>query len=74
MVKAKLRECIRHKYPAGWTPSAGQIVIVPSETGKQGFTAVVEGVFDDVVRVRIPRLKYCRKEFLLKDLRPHPYL
>jgi hypothetical protein len=74
MAKAKLRECIKHKYPTGWKPTVGQIVIVPSATGKRGFTAVVEGVFDDLVRVRIPRLKYSRKEFLLSDLRPHPYL
>jgi hypothetical protein len=74
MSKPKLKDCIKHKFPEGWKPSPGQMVIVPAETVKRSWSAVVEGVFDDIVRVRIPRLKYSKKEFLLSDVRPHPYL
>lgn len=74
MAKPRLKDCIRHNFPDGWKPSRGQYVIVPGKTSKRGWTGVVEAVLDDIVRVRIPRFGYARQEWMLKDVRPHPYL
>ena len=74
MGKPRLKECIRHNFPEGWKPSIGQYVIVPGQTVKRGWTGIVEAVLDDIVRVRVPRFKNGRQEWLLRDVRPHPYL
>jgi hypothetical protein len=74
MGKPRLKECIKHVFPGGWKPSIGQYVIVPGKTTKRGWTGIVEVVLDDIIRVRVPRFKNGRQEWLLRDVRPHPYL
>lgn len=73
MKMKRLRDWIKVASPSGWKPSVGSRVIVPSRTGGKAWSAEVEAVFDDIVRVRVPRLRDGRQEVLMRDVRPHPF-
>lgn len=67
-----LKKTLSEPFPSGWIPKPGDKVIVPSviRSKKRGYTAVVEIVLGDIVRVRTPLFRWGRQEFMLADIRP----
>ena len=69
---ARLINKLKEPFPDDWTPKPGEDVIVPSVSfGKErAYSATVEIVLDDIVRVRVPYFAWSRQSFLLKHIRP----
>lgn len=67
-----LYEKLQQPSPLNWTPKPGDKVIVPSVSfGKPAaYSAEVETVLDDIVRVRVPYFRWGRQAFLVKHVRP----
>jgi hypothetical protein len=68
----RLIDELKEPFPDDWTPKPGEKVIVPSVSfGKRrAYSATVEIVLNDIVRVRVPYFAWGRQQFLLKQIRP----
>jgi len=67
-----LFEQLQQPEQSDWKPKPGDKVIVPSVSfgKKAAYSATVETVLDDIVRVRVPYFRWGRQEFLLGQIRP----
>ena len=70
-VRKTLRWLLEQPFPAGWIPQRGERVAVPSVTGRGGgYTAYVERVRGDIVRVRVAVFRLGRQDHMLENIRP----